>query len=60
MERELIEICAKFLKEHKVRAPESCYQMDSVVIAAPELVEAVANVLGYYDDDTDALVAPSH
>ncbi len=52
---ELVEACVRFLKKHQVRAPESCYQMDAVVCAAPELVEEVANILGYYDDDTGTL-----
>lgn len=55
MEKELVAVCTKFLKEHQVRAPESCYQMDDVVLAAPELVQAVADVIGYYDDETGEL-----
>lgn len=55
MEKELIAVCTRFLVEHQVRAPESCFQMDDVVLAAPELVQAVADILGYYDDDTGTL-----
>jgi antitoxin component HigA of HigAB toxin-antitoxin module len=55
MEKELVEACRAFLLHYKVRAPESCYQMDDVVCAAPELVESVANILGYYDDDMEDL-----
>lgn len=56
MENELLKACQQFIREHKVRAPEGCYQMDSVIQAAPDLVEQVANIVGYYDDDTDSLV----
>lgn len=55
MEKELVEACRAFLLNYKVRAPESCYQMDSIIAAAPELIEAVADILGYYDDDMGAL-----
>ena len=52
MEQQLLVICRKFLADQKIRAPESCYQMDHIVEAAPELVEQVCNLVGYWDDDT--------
>lgn len=53
---ELKRVCEEFIYKHQISCAESCYQMDSTVIAAPELVEAVCNVLGYYDEDTDTLI----
>lgn len=55
MEKELLALCEDFVKHHKVRAPESPYQMDGIQEAAPELIEAICNIVGYYDDDTDSL-----
>jgi hypothetical protein len=55
VEKELLELCKGFLIKYQVRAPESPYQMDDIIEAAPELVEAIAEILGYYDDDTGEL-----
>lgn len=52
---DLAKVCREWLIKNKVRAPESIYQMDSVQEALPELAEAVANVLGYYDDEAGDL-----
>jgi len=44
--------CVAWRDEHEPLAVESIYQMDNVVLALPELGEAVCAVIGYaqYED----------
>lgn len=45
--------CLNFIKKHEIGCSESIYQSDRVMIAAPELVEEVCNIVGYipYEDE---------
>lgn len=56
MEQQLLVICRKFIKDQAIRAPESVYQMDNVIEAAPELIEQICNLVGYWDDDTQSIL----
>lgn len=56
MEKQLLIICRKFIKEHQIVSPESCYQMDGVIEAAPDFVEQICNLVGYWDDDTQSII----
>lgn len=51
--RKLWDACVAFRDEHEILCPESCFQMDAIVLAAPELVEAVCNVIGYSECPDD-------
>ena len=46
-------VCVKFIEEYEIGCVEQIWQTDSVLIAAPELVESVCNVVGYkpYEDE---------
>jgi len=50
---ELWKVCQNFVAQHEIGCAESIYQSDRVMIAAPELVEEVCNVVGYkpYEDE---------
>ena len=43
-------LVVEFIEKHRLICPESIYQRDSVYEYAPELVEDLADVVGYYDD----------
>lgn len=43
-------IVVDFIDRHHVRSAESAYQMDHIQEMAPELVIAVGNLVGYYED----------
>ena len=47
--------CADFIEKHKISCPESIWQSDNVIIAAPELVEAACEHVGYYEEESDGL-----
>ena len=45
--------CKYFVNEYEIGCVEQIWQTDSVIIAAPELVECVCEIVGYkeYEDD---------
>ena len=45
--------CYNFIKEHEIVCVEQIWQTDSILIAAPELVEYACEIIGYveYEDD---------
>jgi len=45
--------CMNFIKKHEIGCVESIWQMDSTLVAAPELVEEVCEIVGYlpYEDE---------
>ena len=43
-------LVVEFIEKHRLTGPDSIYQSDRVYEYAPELVEDLANVVGYYDD----------
>lgn len=49
----LWKVCKDFVEEYEIGCVEQIWQTDSVLIAAPELVESVCNVVGYveYEDE---------
>lgn len=47
----LVFLCQKFIKEQKIRTPESVYQMDNVIENAYEFIEQVCDIVGYHDDE---------
>ena len=49
----LWKVCKDFVEEDEIGCVEQIWQTDSVLIAAPELVEGVCNVVGYveYEDE---------
>lgn len=46
-------IIREFMQEHRITCAESIYQRDSVFEAAPDLVEALCNEVGYPVGDED-------
>lgn len=56
---ELVKLCQKFVIDNKIRCAESISQMDHVIANAYDFLEAICEVIGYYDDDTDALKSPT-
>jgi hypothetical protein len=52
--KQVYNLIADFIEENKITGPETIYQTDRVYEYAPELVEDLAEVVGYYDyDDED-------
>jgi len=52
--KQVYNLIADFIEEHKITGPETIYQTDRVCEYAPELVEDLAEVVGYYDyEDED-------
>lgn len=49
--RSLWKACADFIAEHEISCPESIWQLDRVMLAAPELVEAACDHIGYYEEE---------
>ena len=47
--------CFNFIKKHDIGCAEQIWQTDSVLIAAPELVEEVCEIVGYveYEDEQE-------
>lgn len=41
--------CMNFIENHEISCAESIWQMDSTLIAAPELVEEVCEIIGYVE-----------
>jgi hypothetical protein len=48
--RKLETTIEQFIDEHQVSCGESAYQVDKINEAAPELLIAVADIVGYYKD----------
>jgi len=48
---EVLQAVERWRAEYEPRCAESCWQMDRCVINAPELVENVMNIAGYYDGE---------
>lgn len=46
-------VCVVFIEEYEIGHVEQIWQTDEIIIAAPELVESVCNVVGYkpYEDE---------
>lgn len=40
-------VCKNFIEEYEIGCVEQIWQTDSVIIAAPELVQGVCEVVGY-------------
>lgn len=49
----LLEIVRDFIHEEKIICPESIYQMDNVILGAPEFIENCCCVVGFYRDKED-------
>lgn len=47
---QVYDLVVEFIEKHRLTCPESIYQRDSVYEYTPELVEDLADVVGYYDD----------
>jgi len=47
----LLRACELFIDSHQIRCAEDCYQTDRVILEAPELVEEICQIVGYYEDD---------
>ncbi len=42
-----------YIQEHEISCPESIYQRDKIWETAPELVEKLADIVGYWKDQED-------
>lgn len=45
--------CQEFIRDEKVRCDDCIYQTDSIIIAAPQLVYEVAEIVGYLGYDAE-------
>jgi len=51
----LWDVCAKFIRENGITAPETVYQTDRVAENSLPLIEAICEAVGYADyDEEDA------
>jgi hypothetical protein len=48
-EKQLAEICRKFIKDQKISCSESVYQSDNVILNACELIEQICEIVGYFE-----------
>lgn len=44
-------LCKEFIKANKIDCPEAIYQCDGVIENAYELIENIANIVGYHKED---------
>lgn len=53
---ELLKICEKFVIDLEIGCPESIYQSDRVIESAPEFIEKICDIVGYFkfEDDEDS------
>lgn len=51
---DLWNICQKFVQEQKPTCSESIYQVDSINLATPELVQEICECVGYYKYKEDS------
>lgn len=49
----LLEVCSDYIEHHELTCAESIYQKDAIYESAPELVEQICNVIGYYPSGDD-------
>lgn len=47
MEKDLLSLCERFIKENHITCPETIYQCDWVITNAYEFIEKIANIVGY-------------
>ena len=45
----IYKICKKFIDDNKISCPEMTYD-DKVYVNAPDLIEDLANIIGYYEN----------
>lgn len=54
---ELYNICKEFIEENRISSVETIYQCDHVIMNALELIEAICEEVGFYDNpDLDKLI----
>jgi hypothetical protein len=51
--RALYEAATKFVREYDIGHSECIWQCDSIIIASPELVQSVSDIVGYVDYEDD-------
>ena len=44
-------VCRDFIDAHQITCAEAIYQVDNNIIDAPELIEEICNVIGYFKND---------
>lgn len=47
---DIVQIVMDYINKHEISCPESIYQRDKIWETAPELVEQLANIVGYWKD----------
>jgi len=52
-EKQLFELCQKFVNDNKINCAESVCQSDHVIENAYEFIEQVCDIVGYYEYEDD-------
>lgn len=50
---QIVQIVKSYIEKHEISCAESIYQRDKIWETAPELVEELANIVGYYEYPED-------
>ena len=50
----LAELCKKFIADNDISCAEAIYQCEGVVLASPQFIESMCNIVGYADVDQEA------
>lgn len=51
---ELFTFCQEFIKAHDIGCAETIHQSDRVILAAPDFIEGICNIVGYVEVDEDS------
>lgn len=49
LERELLLLCQKFIRDNQIICSESVYQSDRVILNSPDFIHDVCELVGYHE-----------
>lgn len=52
-QKELYDLCVKFIQDNEIGCPEVIYQSDRVVEKSYELIESICDIVGYHQFTED-------
>ena len=55
LEKELLLLCQKFIKDNEIGCAESIYQSDRVILNSPDFIHDICELVGYHQFEEDDL-----
>lgn len=49
LERELLLLCQKFIRDQQISCAETIYQTDRVILNSPDFIHDICELVGYHE-----------